>query len=72
MYYMVNQLMKEQPNSIFLNAGDSFQGTLWYNLYGWNVTQHFLNMFPTDAYVSLYLLFILFFMTFYKKLCFNM
>jgi 5'-nucleotidase len=32
-----------------LNIGDNFQGTLWYHLLGWNVTQHFLNILEADA-----------------------
>uniref|UniRef100_A0A182K4G0 Apyrase n=1 Tax=Anopheles christyi TaxID=43041 RepID=A0A182K4G0_9DIPT len=36
-------------NPIYLNAGDSFQGTIWYTLLRWNVTAYFLNMLPADA-----------------------
>ncbi|KAG5347126.1 APY Apyrase, partial [Acromyrmex charruanus] len=50
-YTAVNQLMKERPNAIFLNAGDHFQGTLWYNIHRWNVTAVFMNMLPHDAMV---------------------
>jgi 5'-nucleotidase len=32
-----------------LNAGDNFQGTLWYTLLRWNVTQYMLNLVPADA-----------------------
>ncbi|KAK9711182.1 5prime-nucleotidase, C-terminal domain [Popillia japonica] len=48
-YTAVRELLNERPNAIFLNAGDNYQGTLWYNLFRWNVTQLFLNMLPTDA-----------------------
>ncbi|KAL0123039.1 hypothetical protein PUN28_007578 [Cardiocondyla obscurior] len=48
-YTAVNQLMKERPNAIFLNAGDNFQGTLWYNIHRWNVTAVFMNMLPHDV-----------------------
>ncbi|XP_030377932.1 apyrase isoform X1 [Scaptodrosophila lebanonensis] len=49
--YTVKRLLDEQKdqNPIFINAGDSFQGTLWYNIGRWNVTQQFLNMVPADA-----------------------
>jgi len=50
-YTAVNQLVKERPNAIFLNAGDHFQGTLWYNIHRWNVTALFMNMLPHDAMV---------------------
>uniref|UniRef100_A0A182K4F9 Apyrase n=1 Tax=Anopheles christyi TaxID=43041 RepID=A0A182K4F9_9DIPT len=36
-------------NPIYLNAGDNFQGTLWYSLLRWNVTAHFLNLLPADV-----------------------
>lgn len=35
-----------------MNAGDNFQGTLWYNVFRWNVTQYFLNLLPVDAMVK--------------------
>lgn len=40
---------KASLNPIFLNAGDNFQGTLWYNIGRWNVTSQFLNMLDADA-----------------------
>lgn len=47
----VKKLLEERKdqNAIFLNIGDNFQGTLWYELLGWNVTSHFLNILPADA-----------------------
>ncbi|XP_034663764.1 apyrase isoform X2 [Drosophila subobscura] len=49
--YTVKRLLEQQKefNPIYINAGDSFQGTLWYNIGRWNVTQEFLNMLPADA-----------------------
>jgi len=53
---VVKDLLKkhndENTNPIYLNAGDNFQGTLWYTMLRWNVTSHFLNMLPADAIVS--------------------
>ncbi|XP_049879457.1 apyrase-like isoform X2 [Pectinophora gossypiella] len=43
-------LMKEKPDALLLNAGDTFQGTYWYTLLKWNLTQHFINMLPNDAH----------------------
>lgn len=40
---------KAELNPIYLNAGDNFQGTLWYNIGRWNVTVQFLNMLKADA-----------------------
>lgn len=53
LYTAIKQLLAEKNDSIFLNAGDNFQGTLWYNVFKWNVTQHFLNLLPVDAMVSI-------------------
>jgi 5'-nucleotidase len=52
------RLMEVRPNPFFLNSGDSFQGTLWYSKFKWNVTAYFLNMLPLDAVVTI--LFLLF------------
>jgi 5'-nucleotidase len=49
---MVKELKGSRPNPIYMNAADNFQGTLWYNIFRWNVTQHFLNLLPADAMVS--------------------
>lgn len=51
MYASINSILSKQPDSILLNAGDNFQGTLWYTLYKWNVTQYFFNKLPFDAIV---------------------
>uniref|UniRef100_D3TM90 apyrase n=2 Tax=Glossina morsitans morsitans TaxID=37546 RepID=D3TM90_GLOMM len=50
-FHTVKRLVQEQKenNPIYLNAGDNFQGTLWYNIGRWNVTSQFLNMLPADA-----------------------
>ncbi|PSN34308.1 Apyrase [Blattella germanica] len=45
----VKDLVKTRPNAVFLNAGDNFQGTMWYTKFKWNVTAQFLNMLPHDA-----------------------
>lgn len=49
----VKMLMEQQKdlNPVYLNAGDNFQGTLWYNMFRWNVTSYFLNMLPADVMV---------------------
>lgn len=44
--------MANRTNPIYLNAGDNFQGTFWYNVGRWNVTSYFLNLLPADAFVS--------------------
>ncbi|XP_058838568.1 apyrase-like [Topomyia yanbarensis] len=46
---VVKQLLAERTNPMYFNAGDNFQGTLWYNMHRWNATVEFLNMLPADA-----------------------
>lgn len=42
----------KDTNPIYLNAGDNFQGTLWYSIGRWNLTTQFMNMLDADAVVS--------------------
>jgi 5'-nucleotidase len=53
----VKRLKEEKAalNPMYLNAGDNFQGTLWYTLLRWNVTRYMLNLVPADAMVRNYL-----------------
>lgn len=53
---LTRQRLASEPDSLLLNAGDSFQGTIWYNILRWNVTQEFMNMLPHDAHVSSFML----------------
>ncbi|CAH1640966.1 unnamed protein product [Spodoptera littoralis] len=50
LYQEIQTLLKERPGALLLNAGDTFQGTYWYTLLKWNVTQRFINMLPNDAH----------------------
>nr|CAD7440908.1 unnamed protein product [Timema bartmani] len=49
LYTAIDELVARRPNAIFLNAGDNFQGTLWYTLFKWNLTLEFMNLLPHDA-----------------------
>ncbi|VEN61869.1 unnamed protein product [Callosobruchus maculatus] len=51
LYSQIMKMKKENPDSILLNAGDNFQGTLWYTIGKWNLTQEFMNKLPFDAAV---------------------
>ncbi|XP_047032522.1 apyrase-like [Helicoverpa zea] len=51
LYTAVQQVLEAEPDSLLLNGGDTFQGTIWYNFLRWNVSQHFMNMLPHDAHV---------------------
>ena len=48
----VKELKGNSPNPIYLNVGDNFQGTFWYNHFRWNASQHFLNLLPADVMVN--------------------
>nr|KAG5704020.1 hypothetical protein BaRGS_032109 [Batillaria attramentaria] len=37
------------PNSLLLDGGDQYQGTLWFYKYGGNVTSHFMNWLGYDV-----------------------
>lgn len=51
---VVKQLKEKHKdhNPIYLNAGDSFQGTVWYNFLRWEVVSHFLNLLKADVMVK--------------------
>ncbi|XP_045503273.1 apyrase-like isoform X1 [Colias croceus] len=52
LYTGIRQALEAEPDSLVLNGGDTFQGTVWYNFMRWNVTQHFMNLLPKhDAHV---------------------
>ncbi|PZC83045.1 hypothetical protein B5X24_HaOG208913 [Helicoverpa armigera] len=48
---LVRERLRDEPESLLLNAGDSFQGTIWYNIFRWEVTKDFMNMLPHDAHI---------------------
>ncbi|KAJ8712722.1 hypothetical protein PYW08_008026 [Mythimna loreyi] len=50
LYQEIHTLLQERPGALLLNAGDTYQGTYWYTLLKWNMTQKFINMLPNDAH----------------------
>lgn len=50
LYNGIQMLLKEKPDALVLNAGDTFQGTYWYTLLKWNLMQKFINMLPNDVH----------------------
>lgn len=36
---------------IFLNAGDSYQGTIWYTVYKWRIVSAFIDLLGLDTMV---------------------
>ena len=47
----VKEIKAKEPNVIFLNAGDTYQGTTWYTVHKWRVVAHFIQMIGLDAMV---------------------
>ncbi|XP_058806758.1 apyrase-like [Phymastichus coffea] len=47
---IVERLKKIRRNPIFLNAGDCFQGTLYYELFKGNITAYFMNKLHPDVH----------------------
>ena len=62
----VDELRAKYPNSLLLDGGDQFQGTLWFNIFQGKAVSYFTNMIGYDAMVRictfrfLFLLFIVF------------
>lgn len=49
---VINQIRKSDRNVLLLDAGDQFQGTVWFNVYEGTATADFMNMLRYDAMVS--------------------
>ncbi|XP_053674592.1 apyrase-like [Anopheles nili] len=45
----VRQMQAQAENSLYLNSGGSFKGTLWYTVHRWEVIAAMLNVLPADA-----------------------
>lgn len=48
----IEELRKEHRNTLLLDAGDQFQGTLWFTHYGGLVTYTMMNLLGYDAMVQ--------------------
>lgn len=51
----VSEIRKKETNVLFLDAGDQFQGTVWFNYYKGAEAAHFMNKLGYDAMVKYYL-----------------
>lgn len=54
LYKQIVDLKEKNSDIVLLNAGDNFQGTIWYNIHNWTVVSHFLNKLPFEAMVSVH------------------
>ena len=57
----VDDLKAQYDNVIFVNAGDFYQGTVFYTTFKWEVVAKFAKMLDFTAMVSVHLLFIIYF-----------
>ncbi|KAL5012112.1 hypothetical protein ScPMuIL_010663 [Solemya velum] len=46
---MVKKIRRDRPNTLLLDAGDQFQGTLYFYHYGGAITSHFMELLGYDA-----------------------
>ncbi|KAL0123038.1 hypothetical protein PUN28_007577 [Cardiocondyla obscurior] len=46
---LVRQARSKSRPTIFLNAGDTYQGTPWYSVYKWKAVTWFMNLLAPDA-----------------------
>ncbi|XP_078412917.1 5'-nucleotidase [Cetorhinus maximus] len=46
---MIRQIRKREPNVLLLDAGDQYQGTIWFNYYKGAEAAHFMNKLRYDA-----------------------
>ncbi|KAL1781750.1 hypothetical protein HispidOSU_010282 [Sigmodon hispidus] len=49
LYTKVQQIRKEEPNVLLLDAGDQYQGTIWFTVYKGLEVAHFMNTLRYDA-----------------------
>ena len=48
----LRQIRNNTENMLFLDAGDQFQGTLWFYIHKGTAAAHFMNLLQYDAMVS--------------------
>ncbi|XP_024941019.1 protein 5NUC isoform X2 [Cephus cinctus] len=46
---VVREARNSSTPTLFLNAGDTYQGTVWYNAHKWKIVARFLNILNPDA-----------------------
>jgi len=49
MYSAVKEIKEREENVLWLNAGDFFQGTIWYSQFKWRAASQFNNLMEFDA-----------------------
>lgn len=46
---LIRQARRSSVPCLFLNAGDTYQGSMWFNVYKWKVVAKFLNLLAPNA-----------------------
>ncbi|KAG7209790.1 hypothetical protein KM043_011408 [Ampulex compressa] len=46
---LVREARKSKIPALFLNAGDTYQGTVWFSIFKWKIVSQFLNILTPDA-----------------------
>ncbi|XP_047349466.1 protein 5NUC-like [Vespa velutina] len=46
---LIRQARNSSIPTLFLNAGDTYQGSVWFNIYKWKIVAKFLNILAPDA-----------------------
>ena len=49
---LIRQARNSSMPTLFLNAGDTYQGSAWFNVYKWKIVSKFLDILSPDAIVS--------------------
>ena len=48
---LIRQARKSSVPCLFLNAGDTYQGSIWYNVYKWKIVAKLMNLLAPNATV---------------------
>lgn len=49
LYTKVQQIRRTEPHTLLLDAGDQYQGTIWFTVYKGHEVVHFMNALGYDA-----------------------
>lgn len=49
---LIRQARKSNIPTLFLNAGDTYQGSAWFTVHKWKIVSKFMNILKPDAMVS--------------------
>lgn len=49
---IIKRLQRAAEHSIYINAGDNYFGTLYWDMFKWDLTMKMLNLHPADAMVG--------------------